>query len=386
MRRNREDATGMILLNTEEELLQYIECVEGVYIYGAGRTARTLLKRLKRYDIGWENIVTTNGGEMLDGKIAVRFHDKSMILQRSDALTIVAVREQFHKEIEENLSEKAGIKAVYLSDKLIHKMEAINGLHFKFQTHIVEHCNLKCRGCYHFSSLAKEEYLSIEEYEKDIQRLGELFCGSMDEILLLGGEPLLHPQITEFFRLSRRHMPNCELKILTNGLKLCNMNNDFWRSVYEHSVQVWVTKYPVDFDYQKAERIAKEHGSKLFYFNQEPVRTLGHQPINLEGNKDYIKNWKNCYRANECVDLKHGKIFPCIIPAEIKPFNEYFEQNLQVCREDYVDIYEVETAMELLEKLERPIPFCRYCNRDSISVFGCRPWSQTSYDMKEWIE
>lgn len=375
----------MVMLDTEEQLLLAAEGRD-VYIYGAGQIARTLLKRLKRYNINWKNLVTTSGTEILNGIEAVGVDEVSQRLQDPCAITIVAAKERFRKEIEQTLLEKVGIEAVYVSDKLIRTMEAINGLHFKFQIHIVEHCNLKCRGCYHFSSLAKEEYLLVDEYGRDIQRLGELFNGSIDEILLLGGEPLLHPQVTEFFHLSRKYMPNCELKILTNGLKLCNMSEAFWKAVREEEVQIWVTKYPVDFDYQKAERIAKEHDCELFYFNQEPVRTLGHQPINLEGNRDYIKNWQSCYRANECVDLKHGRIFPCIIPAEIKPFNEYFGKNLQVCEEDYVDIYEVKTAMELLEKLERPILFCRYCNRDNISVFGCRPWSQTSYDIREWIE
>ena len=49
-----------------------------------------------------------------------------------------------------------------------------------------------------------------------------------------------------------------------------------------------------------------------------------------------------------------------------------------------MDIYEVESAEELLEKLEKPMPFCRFCNRESIDVFGALPWSQTEYKIDEW--
>lgn len=47
----------------------------------------------------------------------------------------------------------------------------------KFEVHITEHCNLNCKYCFHFSPLAKEEYLTLEEYERDLARLSELFGG-----------------------------------------------------------------------------------------------------------------------------------------------------------------------------------------------------------------
>lgn len=275
---------------------------------------------------------------------------------------------------------------MFVSKRLATVMDKISNLRFKFQTHLVEHCNLKCRGCYHFSSLAQEEYLSVEEYANDVERLASLFNRTMDEILLLGGEPLLHPQISEFFEVTRKSVPNTPVKLLTNGLLLCNMEESFWTSIIENNVQLWVTKYPVKFDYDKAEQIAKERGVELHYFNKEPVRTLGYQPLALAGDKNSTKNFLNCYRANECIDLKHGKVYPCIIPAEIRPFNEYFGKDLKVCEADYVDIYDVATGMELLEKLEKPIEFCKYCNRENISIFGERPWNSTKYDINEWAE
>lgn len=37
------------------------------------------------------------------------------------------------------------------------------------ETHIVDHCNLKCRGCSHFSGLADPYYKSLDEYEKEMK-------------------------------------------------------------------------------------------------------------------------------------------------------------------------------------------------------------------------
>ena len=42
--------------------------------------------------------------------------------------------------------------------------------------HLVEHCNLNCFACGHFSQLADEEYTDLATYEKDIKQLA-LLCG-----------------------------------------------------------------------------------------------------------------------------------------------------------------------------------------------------------------
>ena len=100
----------------------------------------------------------------------------------------------------------------------------------KFEVHIVEHCNLNCKQCAHFSPLAEKSYLPVERYERDCRRLSELFRGEMSSILLLGGEPLLHPQITEIMRVTREAFPVGRIRIVTNGILLPKMAEDFWKA------------------------------------------------------------------------------------------------------------------------------------------------------------
>ena len=57
--------------------------------------------------------------------------------------------------------------------------------------HITDHCNLKCRGCSHFSPLAQEWFESVEDFKKDFSQLASLM--PVNIIRLMGGEPLLHP-------------------------------------------------------------------------------------------------------------------------------------------------------------------------------------------------
>ncbi|WP_205764054.1 radical SAM protein [Anaerovibrio slackiae] len=350
---------------------------ESFSIYGYGKMGKYLELYLRAHNIEIRNIIDTNpqtNTKTIDEVIEDKEHN-----------FVVPV---YNDEAKNNITD-ALIKHGYgninvLTNKCLNQLDQITNKKLRFQTHLVEHCNLKCRGCYHFSSLAEAEFLSLEEYEKDVRRLSELFDGKMEEILLLGGEPLLHPLCEEFLYVTRKYFKVGKLKVLSNGTLLLGKTEKFFKAFNECSAELWITKYPISFDYDKAEEHAKSYGVDIKYFNREPVRTLGHQPLDLEGKQDFKQNYYNCYRANECVDLKHGKLYSCIIPAEIAPFVKYFKMDNPVKDTDGVDIYAVKDYEDLLERLYMPMEFCRFCNRNDVAIFGRIPWQRSMFDIKEW--
>lgn len=366
-----------MLMNEIKEALD----VSKVYIYGAGSIGKLLDKRLKFHGISIQGFCVSNKSESDHNKNIYSFDE---IAPRS--FFVVAAKREFRNEIIEHLKKAGCANYLEISDKLIKTMQRLDGRKLRFQTHLAEHCNLNCRGCYHFSPLAKEELASLDEFERDLSRLSELFDGRAEEILLLGGEPLLHPNVIGFMETSRRLFPIGTIKILTNGVLLLKKEDSFYKALLEYDIQLWVTKYPVDFDYDEVERKAAGFDIQIRYFNQEPIRTLGHQPLDISGRQNAWNNFVHCYRANSCVDLKHGKMYPCILPAEIKPFKEFFGLDIDSCEQDYIDIYSVKDADELLSAMERPIPFCRYCNRENIAAYGWIPWSCSRKHIEEWTE
>lgn len=84
------------------------------------------------------------------------------------------------------------------------------------ETHITEACNLKCRGCSHFSVFAKPKHKDIEEFRREFERLHEL--GEIQIIRLMGGEPLLNPNFMDYLRIARQYFPNSTISLVTNGL------------------------------------------------------------------------------------------------------------------------------------------------------------------------
>ena len=262
-----------------------------------------------------------------------------------------------------------------------------------FDVHIVEHCNLNCALCGHFSPLAEESYLDPASYERDCKRLSELFDGEMASILLLGGEPLLHPQIVEFMRITREAFPVGRIRIVTNGILLPKMTEKFWDACKEYNVEISPSYYPIKFDYDGWGQIAESKGVKYTPFSL-PNQTQSKKswgkvfPICTKRGGTYglsRSNFLRCQDANHCVTLRDGRMYPCDIAAHAFHLKKYFDLDIQLSDRDSVDIYSVGSGSELLEALARPIPFCQYCDVvDAGKLLTC-DWGVSRKDRYEWL-
>jgi hypothetical protein len=78
--------------------------------------------------------------------------------------------------------------------------------------------------------------------------------------------------------------------------------------------------------------------------------------------------------------LRDGKIYPCPTAANIEIFNKYFDRHLELSPKDYIDIYEAGSMDEIFEFLKSPVPFCRFCTHNSVSV----EWRTSEKVISEW--
>jgi len=279
----------------------------------------------------------------------------------------------------------------YVSPQLfgdIHQLIVVKGKRktkvFPVEIHVVEHCNLNCSGCNHFSSLAKEEYLLPEQFEKDIKRLAEL-SQKYFAVKILGGEPLLHPNITAFFDIARKYFPSIPVQITTNGILLLKQPDEFWKSCNKNNVIISVSQYPIKLDKKAIKMTAKKHKVKLVFNGSMIEERMTKFPLDLTGSQDYKKSFQKCAISwGCCVTLRDSRIYTCCIAAHIRFFNEYFKQNLAITDEDYIDIFKAGSIEEIIAFLEKPFPFCRYCNTTG-TKFAQR-WSLSKNEITEWID
>ena len=79
-------------------------------------------------------------------------------------------------------------------------------MHSKLEVEIqiVDHCNQNCDKCNHFSNLADKWFMTEEEFQFDILKIKEvLIPAGYRRLMILGGEPFLHPDLFEMVKFCR---------------------------------------------------------------------------------------------------------------------------------------------------------------------------------------
>nr|WP_286030837.1 radical SAM protein [Helicobacter pullorum] len=184
--------------------------------------------------------------------------------------------------------------------------------------HLAESCNLNCFSCNHFSQLAPKNFPNIDNFKKDLERLSLLSNQMVKRILLTGGEPLLNPNCKDFFAITRKYFPNSAIWLVTNGILLPKQETSFWESCKNNRIEIRPTKYPIKVDWNLIKAKCESYGIPLKFFNNENVvKTSMKFILEPKGNIDAYNSFINCGMANNCVQLRDGKLYPCNIAANI---------------------------------------------------------------------
>ena len=208
--------------------------------------------------------------------------------------------------------------------------------------------------------------------------------GSVTRISIFGGEPLIHPDLLEILQATRESFVNTIIQLTTNGLLLLNQNNDFWNICKDCDINIVVTKYPINLDYDNIIKSVEGRGIafKFHSYTGKATKTLYKMPLDLKGQQDVDKSFTNCTLANRWIALMDGRMYTCQVAPNAFHFNKKFGANLDLLDGDFLDIYKVKDVDEILSFLSSPKPFCKYCKTTEI-VNGI-PWQPSKKDIEEW--
>ena len=254
-----------------------------------------------------------------------------------------------------------------------------------FELNIVDHCNISCLGCSHFSPIAEERCWPADTIKHDLRRMSELTAQRVDEIHILGGEPLLHPDLCEILRQARLVFPHSVLSVITNGVLLVKQDGNFWRVCRENDITLEVTKYPMPVDYDKIARTAEEKNVafKFHSYTGKAQKTLYKMPMDTSGRQDPAVSFSGCTLANRWTAVMDGKMYTCQVAPNAYHFNKRFNAGMELEAGDYIDIHDAGNIGEVLSFLSTPKPFCRYCRIDGIE--NNLPWQPSKKEMSEWV-
>jgi organic radical activating enzyme len=238
------------------------------------------------------------------------------------------------------------------------------------ELHLTDHCNLNCNNCSHFAPIADKVFADITQFNRDMERLSQL-VSTIRIITLLGGEPLLHPDISAFISTSRKYFPKSEIRIISNGLLLPTMKEEFWQTCKQNSVKIELSIYPPFIGNQQSwMNLVKNHNIEVTIAR----KTEFFEFINIKGNTSGRKNLKHCKKHFNWPMLRNGKIYNCFLPALVHYFNR--KNNTEIPNNEYIDIYSPQiNGWDILNQVTRSTQTCKYCTY-RMETIPSAPWTR----------
>ena len=237
----------------------------------------------------------------------------------------------------------------------------------EIHTAITMQCTLRCKHCNmfvpHYSNNITYNLETLkEEFELLFSKIDIIFC-----LTLLGGEPLLHPELSKLIQYLFNNYKDKigVLKIITNGtlgLPDCTLesmvNYPVWFSISDYTKQVKYGNRLNDFidklkGYGINHTVTKIESWNDFYF---PV------------NKICIDEEKCYAHMRECAPIFHGyndkKIYYCHVAWSAEKIGKY-----KLSQSDYIDLRNItddESRHKIAEHClgmldEGYVSFCQFC-------------------------
>lgn len=258
---------------------------------------------------------------------------------------------------------------------------------YHLDIHVAEHCNLNCKGCTHFSPLAEEEFCDVEILKKSLTRLAPYYK-VFEAIQLLGGEPLLNPELWKILKVTRQIFPLSKINLFTNGVLF--QNKDFnkkidWECLKENDITIRITQYPINLNLYCITNLCNQHGVKIEYCNN--LNKHSWLKFLLYKNSNHIKAYKHKYlklskcSTYHCIQLVDDKLFPCPHSAYSRHLSKYFNLGWKSAPSDYLEVSNIKSIRDIRKFMITSKPFCTHCAQ------GYEPskWKTTSKKRDEWL-
>ncbi|MCL2120056.1 MAG: radical SAM protein [Planctomycetaceae bacterium] len=255
-------------------------------------------------------------------------------------------------------------------------------------------CNLKCSHCSHFCD-RMSGLVPVEKLAEDFRTWNSKLAPG--KIRLIGGEPLLHPELDIVIRETKSHWPNSQIELVTNGL-LIPQRREIPALLKELGGHVVLSRHFDHAEYLEAFQVglqclqAAGIGFTIYTSDREwrKYYELDDDGLPLPYHSDPEKAWRNCRTKNLCPTLWDNRLWKCQHLAwSLHAFNAgQLPQPWQVVCDDR-PLPPESTPHEIMAFLSsEAVPGCRICpesydlislpEKHSISTSAAKPGSAAS--------
>lgn len=244
---------------------------------------------------------------------------------------------------------------------------------FALEINAVTQCNLACVGCSHSSPISPTSNADPEEVYSDLSRLAAVV--TLGELRILGGEPLLHPDLTGLMRAARRSQIGGVTRLYTNGVRL---HRGSWAWL-EFADEVQLSIYPgAKLDTQVLTRFSEACASadvKLIPKQFHSFRLS--RPSSPLSDDEISIVYDTCQMAHSrsCHTVQAGRVYICPPSAPARIGNHGAES----CAIEPVD--DLATRLESFLSERSPLRACAGC----LGTVGMRI-NHRQGNAKTWLE
>ena len=225
---------------------------------------------------------------------------------------------------------------------------------------VVHHCNLRCANCSHGSPFAKKYIMGLDVMEKDLWSISPVL--HVDEILIVGGEPLLRKDIPNIISTCRDSHVADNIVIVTNGILLSKI--DYWDAL--ENVKIRVSCYP-GVNRAEIENVLRQHTKNFVIHNYDKF----YAQFRKTKDSFYRCKWKN-----QCMTLHEGFLYKC--PQSCFWPDRFFKST----RKDGLALDRInEDKLHNFMHSSEPLETCLYCDASEKKV----AWKQSN-TYEEWLK
>lgn len=180
------------------------------------------------------------------------------------------------------------------------------------ETDITQACQLSCVACNHHVPLWRAKgptHADVEVIEDDLNHFSKIAHAQVWGAL--GGEPLLHPRLSDVLKIVRASGACDKIEVWTNGLLLERMRKEFWSLFDELVLSVYPNKH-TSTSLEWIEKTCKDHGVTLRVMDESRYPNfktlLEKEPTGAEATK---AKFAGCFFRHFSRVLNAGYFYTC---------------------------------------------------------------------------
>ncbi|NHZ86075.1 MAG: radical SAM protein [Planctomycetia bacterium] len=250
----------------------------------------------------------------------------------------------------------------------------INGL----EINISEQCNLRCKGCDHGMDVITPQNIPLPNLLQDVQKASQYF--HTKTLRIIGGEPLLHPELSQIIQdFQNTHIAD-SIELWTNGLLLDNISKTNWEllngiviSKYPNTSNTWDNKY--------LKAIAEKYNVWIHVRDSNTFSWSMYLKKNTMDTARILHN--SCRESATCNTIRKGKFYKCVQSAFAIDRLLYYGIKLD---DDGIELHNSNNFIEKIENhiwSNNPLNACYYCLGEFGAKFPHEQNTNEKYNIEE---